>query len=148
MPQGDIFKLPSKTLLTLLRQAKDDVERAKSTKDMLESVIRQRYEQRAHQLRQEQGLDTGTVRLDDDGITVVANLPKKVEWDQKKLSPIIEKLTSEGWNIQQIAKVEYKVSERLFNELPTGVRAMLEEARTLNVGKPTFKLEEPKEGEQ
>ena len=154
MPVGDIIQMKPLILLTLLRQAEDDLRRAKMVKDWLQGILSQKYEEEAQAMRQQLGRDTGTVRIEDDGYAIVSDLPKKIEWDQEKLSQIIEKLLSEGWNIQQLAKREFKVSERQFNELPSGVRGQLEEARTIKVGKQTFKIEEPKqqspetEGEQ
>jgi hypothetical protein len=148
MPIGDIMKMKPAILLTLVRQAEDDLRRATMVKDWLHGILVEKYKDQAHNVRQQLGKDTGTIRIEEDGVMVVANLPKKVEWDQKKLAEIIEKLTAEGWNIQQLATQTFKVSERQFNELPSGVRAMFEEARTIKVGKQTFKLEEPKEGEQ
>lgn len=147
MPIGDIMKMKPAVLLTLVRQAEDDLRRAKMVKDWLHGILTQKYADQAKEMRSRIGKDTGTVHLKDDDIIIVSNLPKKVEWDQKKLSQTIEKLLSEGWNIQQLATREFKVSERKFNDLPSGVRAMLEDARIVNVGKETFKLENPAEKE-
>ena len=39
------------------------------------------------QCRAEAGKDTGTVRFVDNDFTVIADLPKRVKWDQAKLQP-------------------------------------------------------------
>jgi hypothetical protein len=140
MPIGELIKLKPQALQVLVRQADDDLRCAKMVKDWLHGILSQKYEDQASALRQQTGKDTGIVRLDDNGITVLYELPKKVEWDQEKLSRIVEKLTSEGWQRQQLAKLEFKVSERTFNELPSGVRAQFEEARTISYGKPSYKF--------
>lgn len=147
MPIGDIIKMKPAVLLTLVRQAEDDLRRAKMVKDWIQGILAEKYSDQAKAMREQLGKDTGSIRLEDDGITVIADLPKKVEWDQKKLSGIIEKLLAEGWNIQQLAKQEFKISERKFNDLPSGVRGQLEDARTIKVGNPSFKLENPAEKE-
>ena len=147
MPIGDILKMKPAVLLKLVRQAEDDLRRAKMVKDWLHDILTQKYADQAKAMRGRIGKDTGTVHISDDDIVIISNLPKKVEWNQEKLSQIIEKLLSEGWNIQQLATREFKVSERKFNDLPSGVRAQLEEARTINVGKESFKLENPAEKE-
>lgn len=148
-PIGELIKLKPQILQTLIRQADDDLRRAKMVKDWLHGILARKYEDQAQTLRQQVGKDTGIVRLDDDGVTVICELPKKIEWDQEKLSRVIEKLTAEGWQKQQLAKLEFKVSERTFNELPSGVRAQFEEARTISYGKPSYKLEvDEKEGDE
>lgn len=149
LPISELVKLKPQTLLTLVRQADDDMRRAKMVKDWLHGILARKYEDQAQTFRQQVGKDTGIVRLDDDGVTVICELPKKVEWDQDKLSHIIEKLTAEGWQRQQLAKLEFKISERTFNELPSGVRVQFEEARTITYGKPSYKLSvDEKEGEE
>lgn len=148
-PIGELIKLKPQTLQTLIRQADDDLRRAKMVKDWLHGILAHKYEDQAATLRQQTGKDTGIIRLEDDGFTVVCDLPKKIEWDQEKLSRIIEKLTAEGWQTQQLAKIELKVSERTFNELPSGTRALFEDARTISYGKPSYKFAvDEKEGEE
>ena len=93
MPIGELIKLKPQALQVLVRQADDDLRRAKMVKDWLHGILSQKYEDQAKALRQQTGKDTGVVRLDDNGITVLCELPKKVEWDQDKLSRIVEKRT-------------------------------------------------------
>jgi hypothetical protein len=143
----EIMQMTAAQLMNLVRQADEEFNQAKMTRDWLHGILVEKYKDQSQNVRQQLGKDTGTIRMEEDGVMVVSNLPKKVEWDQKKLAEIIEKLTSEGWNIQQLARQEFKVSERQFNELPSGVRAMFEEARTIKVGKPSIKLEIPEEQE-
>ncbi len=145
MSDPEVLALKPSVLHALYKQAEDDLRRSKLVKDWLHGLLVRKYEDQAKQLRDQQGKDTGTVRMDDDGIVIISDLPKKIEWDQKKLAPLIEKLVAEGWNIQQLARVEYKVSERQFNELPSGVRGQFEDARTIKLGKHSFKLEDPAE---
>lgn len=143
----EIMQMTASQLISLVRQADQEFNHAKMTKDWLHGILVEKYKDQSQSVRQQLGKDTGTIRMEEDGVMVVSNLPKKVEWDQKKLAEIIEKLTSEGWNIQQLATQNYKVSERQFNNLPSGVRAQLEDARTIKVGKPSIKLEMPAEQE-
>lgn len=146
-PITELRKLNPIILQRLIRQVDDDLQRAKGLKEFLHDILVEKYKEQAATLRQQTGKDTGIVRLEDQGFTVVCDIPKKVEWDQEKLSRVIEKLTAEGWQRQQLAKVELKVSERTFNELPSGVRAQFEDARTISYGKPSYKFAvEDKEG--
>lgn len=48
----------------------------------VEAGIAQRYEGAAAAERTAQGKTSGTVRVEDEGVVVVADLPKKVSWDR------------------------------------------------------------------
>ena len=61
-------------------------------------MLHRRFGERAHQLRQDAGKSTGTVRFPDDGFTVVADLPKRTEYDQRKLKEAVEALRKWGEN--------------------------------------------------
>lgn len=147
MPEAEVASMDPAVLSTLTRQVEDEIRRANLLKDWLHTILKRKYEIRAQEMRQAQGLDMGTVNLDDNGYKISVTLPKRIEWDQDRLAGIIEKLASEGWNLNQIAKVEYKVSERQLNNLPGGVKAMLEQARTIKPGKITFKIIAPGESQ-
>ena len=107
----------------------------------LQGVLHSRFGERAHQLRQEAGKNTGTVRFDVDGHTVIADLPKKVEYDQRKLKEAVEALRKWGENPEDYVSLEVKVAEAKYTAWPPAVRQLFEPARTLKAGKPTYKLE-------
>ncbi|MEF9605166.1 hypothetical protein O4J55_23725, partial [Paracoccus sp. PXZ] len=75
---GDIAALPPDMLLTLQETALAETARVKRLRDRLEAGIGQRYEAAAATERAAQGKTSGTVRIEDGGITVIADLPKKV----------------------------------------------------------------------
>src|SRR4051794_33672667 len=58
--------------------------------DKLDAALDRRYGTRARQCRAEANKDTGTVRFVDNDFTVIADLPKRVKWDQAKLRHAIE----------------------------------------------------------
>ena len=85
MPIGEIAALPADLLAVLQEEAEDAAKAARSLADWLNGAIALRYADRAAAARRAEGKDTGTVRLDDGEVTVIADLPKKVEWDQAAL---------------------------------------------------------------
>ena len=85
MPIGEIAALPADLLAVLQEEAEDAAKAARSLADWLNGAIALRYADRAAAARRAEGKDTGTVRLDDGEVTVIADLPKKVEWDQATL---------------------------------------------------------------
>lgn len=95
----------------------------------------------AHALRQQASKTTGTVRFESDGYVIVADLPKRVEYDQVKLKEAVEALRKWGENPEDYVGVEIKVAEAKYTAWPPAVRQLFEPARTLKTGKPTYKLE-------
>ena len=141
MPIGTIAEMGPDDLLALLQQADDNLRRAKQMKEWLQGVLHHKYESKVHFIRQRLGKNTGRVRLVDEDVTVVADIPKRVSWDQEKLFPIVERLLSEGWDIEQIATPTLKISERQFQSLPYEICHQLREARTVTLGQEVFTLQ-------
>ena len=74
---GDIAALSPDMLLTLQEAALAETARIKRLRDRLEAGIAERYGAATEAERAAQGKTSGTVRIEDDGITVIADLPKK-----------------------------------------------------------------------
>ena len=79
MPIGEIAALPAAVLALLQDEAEDAAKAARSLADWLNGAIALRYGDRAAAARRAEGKDVGTVRIDDDEVTVIADLPKRVE---------------------------------------------------------------------
>ena len=104
-------------------------------------AIALRYADRAAAARRAEGKDTGTVRLDDGEVTVIADLPKKVDWDQAELG-------DDGRAHPRRRRRPGRVRR---DDVP-GLRAQVRRlaarrsatassaARTVKPGKPTFRL--------
>ncbi|HXF88167.1 MAG TPA: hypothetical protein VNK48_07440 [Xanthobacteraceae bacterium] len=140
MPVGEIDKLPAEHLALLQQDAEEALNAAKRTKDWLEGAIALRYGEEAARLRAAQGKDTGTVRFDDGPVTVIAHLPKRVEWDQDRLAELVERIRASGERVTDYVSIEIKVSERAFTAWPEAIRQAFAPARTVRTGKPTFRL--------
>lgn len=106
----------------------------------LHTAEHRRFVDRANKLRAQMDKPTGTVRFDEDGFTVVADLPKRVAYDQQKLKAAVEALVRWGENPDDYVSVEIKVSESKYTAWPPAVRQLFEPARTLKTGKPSYKL--------
>jgi hypothetical protein len=140
MPVGRIAALNSNQLARLQADAIKQVGLAKLTKDLLDGVLNHKYGDQAAEFRHLQGKDFGTVRFDDDGITIVSDLPKKPVWDQKQLSSIVKKIKEAGDDPSEYVDTAFKVSESKFNAWPEHIRSTFEPARTMKAGKAVFKL--------
>ena len=140
MPVGEIAALPAEQLALLQEDAEAALTAAKTLKDWLDGAIALRFGEQAHTARRDAGKDTGTVRLVENGVIVVAELPKRVDWDQAKLAAVIERIRAEGDDPAEYVDTAFKVSERKYAAWPRAIRAAFEGARTVRTGKPAFKL--------
>jgi hypothetical protein len=140
IPVGEIAALPSGELARLQRETDEALRKAKLAAAWLDGALSLRYSDRAHQARAADLKDTGTVRFDDNGVTIAADLPKRVEWDQEKLNGVVELLSAEGEDPRHYVEIGLKVSERRYAAWPPHIRKVFEPARTVRTGKETFQL--------
>ena len=128
----------------------EDVAELKATytrlNDKVFQVLNSKYSGKAAELRRLKGTDTGTVRVDDDDFMVIADLPKSVAWDQARLAKLEIYLKGRVKDISEYIKIKREVEERKFAGWPSDLAEMFIPARTVKVGKQTFKVETRKEG--
>jgi hypothetical protein len=74
------------------------------------------------------------VRLDDGDYTVIADLPKRVEWDQEKLALMAQNLAATGEDPAEFIETKLSITERKYGALPEAWRKGFEPARTVKVG--------------
>ena len=141
---SEIAALPAEELLRLQEEAGAAVESARRLKDRLDGAIAQRYAERARLARVAAGKDTGTVRLEDGAVVVIADLPKKVSWDQDALARMAARIRDANDNPADFMEIAYRVPERKFTAWPPALRDGFAAARTVETGKPTFRLEPAK----
>jgi len=138
---GAIAAFPTDVLSIL----QDEVEAAltciKSIKDRFDHALDVKFASRAAALRSAEGKDTGTVRIADEDCTVIADLPKRVKWDQAKLAEVVERIRAAGDDPAEYVTTEFKVSERAYGAWPQSIRSAFAPARTVETGKPTYRIE-------
>jgi hypothetical protein len=140
MPVGEVAALPAEYLALLQQEAAAALKTAKIVVDWLDGAIALRFADHVQALRREAGKDTGTVRFDRDGVTVVADLPKKVDWDQTLIAGVVERIRAAGDDPNQYVDVAIKVPERKYTAWPENIRTAFAPARTVKTGKQTFRL--------
>ena len=99
-----------------------------------------KYGAEAAEARREAGKDTGTVRFDDGDITVVADLPKRVDWDQAQLAAMVERIRAAGDDPADYVETSIKVAERSYAAWPPAIRQDFEPARTVRTGQLSVQL--------
>ena len=140
LPMSEIVALPAVELGRLQKEAEDALRKAKLTVAWLDGALNQKYAERAKVARADAGKDFGVVRLTDDGVTVVADIDKRVEWDESQLSALMERIAADGENPRDYVEVSLRVSERKYAAWPPHIRRVFEPARTVRSGKESFEL--------
>lgn len=140
MPVGEIAALPADQLVLVQDDVEENLRRAKLAKERLDGALLLKYGERAATLRREAGKDTGSVRLADGPLTVIADLPKKVEWDQAQLTALVERIRAGGEDPAEYVATELKVAERAFTAWPESIRQLFAPARAVRPGKASFRL--------
>ncbi|MGE0424957.1 MAG: hypothetical protein AB7O88_22050 [Reyranellaceae bacterium] len=139
-PIDEIAKLPPEHLSLLQEDADAALDAAKQLKDWIAGAIALRYGDRASATRRAVGKDTGTVRFEDGDVTVIADLPKRVEWDQAQLAALVERIRATGDDPAEYIDISFRVAERKFSAWPEAIRKAFEPARTVKAGKQSISL--------
>lgn len=139
-PAGELAALQSEALFQLKNDAADLLSAAKAIVEHLERALDMKYADRAHALRMAAGKDTGVVHFDDGRVRVTADLPKRVEWDQRRLAEVVRRIANGGEDPAEYVEISYRVSETKFNAWPESLKSAFAPARTLKTGKPGFRL--------
>jgi hypothetical protein len=144
---AEVAALPVELLAILQREIDERLKRDKAAKTHFDAGLAVRYATRATEERQAAGKDTGTVRFDDGDFTVVADLPKRVDWDQDRLADMAARIRDAGDDPSEYVDLAYKVPERKYAAWPEAIRQGFEPARTVRPG--TLKVEiVPQGGDQ
>ena len=140
MPIGESAALPPDQLVLLAAEAAEALKPARRVQDWLDGALDFKYGARACAVRATESKATGTVRFNGDFV-VIADLPKRVKWDQTRLAEAIEIIRGD-WNDDptQYVRTELKVAETAYGSRPAAIRR-LEPARTVETGKPTYRIE-------
>ena len=135
-------------LAMLLDDATELKADAKRVSDLLHDALHHRFGAAAAALRRAEGKDTGRVRLEQDGFEIVADLAKKVEWQQSKLADAVSTLRDWGEDPADYVVTELRVPEARFTAWPPRIRAIFEPARTVATGRPSYTLQpkDPSDG--
>ncbi|MFY9209554.1 MAG: hypothetical protein WAO69_00340 [Aestuariivita sp.] len=147
MQTGELAQMPVELLADLQAELAHATKQLRMASARFNTALEVRYATRAAEARRACGKDTGTVRLADGDYTVVADLPKRVDWDQEKLAAMVARIRAAGDDLAEYVDITFKVSERKYTAWPDAIREGFEPARTVRTG--TLKVEiVPQEGDQ
>ena len=124
-------------ILVWVKRSKNDIRGYESS---LHSELAARFKARAAQVRSGLGKESGAARFTQEGFTVLADLPKKVEYDQKKLRLAVDELRACGEDPNDYVAFEISISEARWASFDGETQAHFQDARTVKTGKQTFEL--------
>ena len=139
LPLHEIALLSPDLLAAMQREIDAASKQMRTVSARFNAALEVRYAARAAEERHASGKDTGTVRFDDGDFTVVADLPKRVDWDQDRLADMVERIRDAGDDPSEYVDIAYKVPERSYVAWPEAIRSGFEPARTVRPG--TLKVE-------
>ena len=134
LPTGELALMPVELLASLQAELAHASQQLKAATARFNTALEVRYATRAAEARRACGKDTGTVRLVEGDYTVIADLPKRVDWDQDKLAAMVERIRAAGENPADYVDIAYKVPERNYTAWPDPIRQGFEPARTVKAG--------------
>lgn len=141
LPIGELAEMPVELLASLQGDLAHADKQLKAATARFNAALETRYATRATVARRAVGKDTGTVRLTDGDFTVVADLPKRVSWDQDQLARMAANIKASGKDPAEYIESTLKVPERKYAAFPASWRKGFETARKVGSGKPSFRLE-------
>jgi hypothetical protein len=128
-------------MLALLQdEAEEAAKAARHLADWLNGAIALRYADRAAAARRAEGKDTGTVRFDDDEVTVIADLAEEGRLGPGRARDAGRGDPRRGRRSGRVRRHVFRVPERKYAAWPRHIRTAFERARTVKTGKPTFRL--------
>lgn len=136
----DLAALPATQLAEIVRNLDELLTWHKQQRAKIDAALDRCYAERIQRARADAGKDFGKVHIDDSGIRITVDAPKRVSWDQTKLAAIAQRIAAAGEKVEDFIDIDYAVSESRFNNWPPTLREQFAAARTVKPGKPTFRL--------
>jgi hypothetical protein len=145
---ADIAEMSVSQLATLPVEQKAEIDKnldaaidwLKKARTKFDAALEQCYGERARIALRDSGRDFGTAHISDGSLQLKFELPKKVNWNQKQLSEIAERIVASGEKIESYLDVKLSVAESRFSNWPPALQQQFAAARTVESGKPSFTL--------
>lgn len=140
MSVNQLATLPTHQLFEIDTNLDQLIEWAKKARSKLDAAKEQRYGDRARAALRESGRDFGTVHFSDGPLRIKFELSKKVTWHPVELKTIAERITASGENVDDYLDIRLSVPESRFTHWPPSLQQQFAAARTVEPGKPSFRL--------
>jgi hypothetical protein len=134
----EISQLEVYDLMDLSDQVAKLTSHAKEMKEKLEDGLNLKFSEAVKNNLRSENKDTGTTRFFDGAFQIIAEVPKKVTWDQEKMEELIKRIPDE--RRKAMVKITYAIEERKYAELPHEYQELFREARMITPGKIRYQI--------
>lgn len=128
------------TLQSRLELAKTDVETAKATVELIESVIASRVAASVEAARKLADKETGVIHVVVEGCDVKHDQPKSISYDQPGMMGFCSQLTGRGLDPYNFVEIKFSISEKVWNTLPADIKKLALPTRTEKRGSPKITI--------
>jgi DNA-directed RNA polymerase specialized sigma24 family protein len=134
----EISSLEIYDLMDLSDQVAKLTSHAKELKEKLDDGLNLKFSEAVKNSLRSENKDAGTIRFFNGAFQIIAEVPKRVTWDQEKMEELIKRVPDE--RRKTIVKITYAIEERKYAELPHEYQELFREARTITPGKTKFQI--------
>ncbi|GHT93666.1 hypothetical protein FACS1894122_09240 [Alphaproteobacteria bacterium] len=134
----EIGALDVHDLMDLHEQVTKLTSHAKELKEKLDDGLNLRFSESVKDSLRRENKDTGTTRFFDGAFQIIADVPKKVTWDNEKMEELVKRIPED--RRRAFVKVVYSIEERKYSALPYEYQELFKEARTITPGKTKFQI--------
>ena len=131
-------------LIAMIAGCDQVINSAKNKKDEYESQLMAMIAPEVQNSLSDKDYGCGTATIETETKKIKVTVSKRVKWDQDKLKALWFDIETNGDNPEEYIKVKYDVSENAYKSWPSSIANAFEPARTVEVSKPTLKIEEKK----
>lgn len=140
MSDSQLAALPPAQKQEISRHLDEALAWLKQARAKFDAALDQCYGEQARAALRESGRDFGTVHISDGPLHLKFELPKKVNWDQKQLAKIAERIVASGDKVEHYLDIKFSVPESRYTNWPPALQQQFAAARTVDAGKPSFTL--------
>jgi len=135
----ELSELPVYDLADLSDQLTKLVSHTKDLKEKFDDALILRFSEIVKEKLQCENKDTGSTKFIENGLQIIAEVPKKVIWDSEKLNEIIKTISDD--KRKAIIKTKHVIEERKYSQLTPDDKNLFASARTVVPGKIKFQFE-------
>lgn len=145
MTVADIQALPLPQLQEVQTNLAQLADWLKASQAKVHTAMQRRWSEPEVAARQAAGKDFGVIHLQEGGLRISVDVPKRVSWDQQQLAAIAQRIAAAGERVQDYLNVEYAIPEARFNNWPEALKSQFASARTVKPGKASYAIQNTEE---
>ena len=120
---------------------KSQIDELSKKKKAIEVLILDAHKESINTQLTDEDYGCGTVNVDADTYKLKFVVSKKVEYDQKQLANIYDRIVASNENPSDYMVIKYDVAESKYKAWPAKIQDVFNAARTVKASSPTLNVE-------